>query len=1260
MKTRLILMAALALCSAPLRAADPPPVLELPPHLIAAGTVAEVGGQPWGYVVWNATTPEWLADHDIAVYLKPNGAATFALAGVMTLLTDASAIPPWITRAGALGQDLATAAEVAGSVHAAWQNPATPEPLPAALKDRLAALAQRARTVPGAAATLYQLGNAHPLFRFVSGTGWGGPLGVPNGQQVIVELRERDHATGTEGAVVGRVTLTAGAPAALATPGAPVQVPPDFLQLLPLPGEMPLVIPRFPAQTDLGVALRWPVPEALRRQLLLTRGFHVWRLQSGFTPPGGLTAAALAAAEAANPNLVRRLTRNPGAVSKVFTDPAGTETGPPVDDFAADRETWFVVDDNQRYATGKDPAVVTGIPYAEGAGFDYVVAAVDLLGRAGPFSDRGSGVAAHTVPPPVPQVLRVENIMKNGGQRLRVVWKPNSNSVGGVGTTHYLIYRDRVIHHPPNPSALERSAHRDQQDDLVFLGTVPHPASPGDTLVFDDDALVPLPADFGATYFYCIRAAHLGPLGYDISSPSPAVFGTLRDREGPPAPDGYAAGDCPRAGLAFEESGSNPEVLGKALCAPDELVLRIEARRGTADGAWRDVDWVAFTVVNHDTPNDWTNSTPYLYFGNGDLVWSELKLATNQSGYTVYGLAVTSGGRPGHIVSHGLVELGGGERYRISARALGAQTLEMATPGQPFAEFWQPYFHDSFGAPTSQAVAPAAATPGTLSATFSGATAGTNRQLLVQRQQGEPGWTNTAAPLLPANSATYYFPDPQLAPAPSWRAWRIIEPAGAQEAGTCPHHSRPANAENSAPVQVVLLLPVGAHEYRLYRRIDDGPLALLKQDSETWDATTVQAVMLADSLVPPAGGRIGYYGQVFDEHGNPSPLKLLGEKITAVPELPTPVLDPPGPGGTLAAPTMIVRAACPSPGVERIELAIDPPTGPAPPLVAEAIPAGQLFDPESGTAIDVTTTQMSPLQSNPDPAVPVTLDATLPVHAAVKYKIQARAVGPGDSHGEWSAPVIFTWSPPITGDSVAWPARPLPKLVAWNPLVRAFRMLDEHFTFQTYRVVDKYPPAQYPVGIRLGRIPLKSPTPKEYDPSSNWDVRGARIPLGNFTFAVGYFGINNATGFPSAPTDPRMMHQFLAPRLKQLGDVTVPDFSQSLLPSVLYRRQTARTIEGVSLPTPDTDVIQASPMIRAISWAYDPPGTPDLALFIDPFVSAAMLEPGVTPRAADLCLFDNSPVAAGATYQYYLVHFSEALEPDLVIDAGTLTFPENP
>jgi hypothetical protein len=1258
-----LLVVVFAGLSVPAPAVDPPPVLTLPPNLMTAGTVDTVNGQPWAYVVWNANSAEWLATRDIAVHLQTVPGGAFELQGVMGLLTDPGAVAPWITRAAALGVNLEECASIAAAMHSEWQNPVSPEPLPGALKDRLSALAVRAAQTTDAAEALYQLGNNHPLFRFVAGTGWAGPMNVANGQVVVIELRERDRATGAEGGVVGRLNLVAGAPAALAQPGAPVQVPPDFLQLLPLPGEQPLAVPPVPLQTDLGVALRWAIPEALRRQILLARGFHVWRLAPEFTPPGGLTGEALLAAETTHPGSVRRLTRSPLSVPKVFTEAGSGESGPVVDDFAADHETWFATDDNNRYATGANPSVVTGTPYAEGTASDYVAAAVDLLGRPGPVSARGSGVAVHTVPPPVPEVLRVENVMSGGGQRLQVVWKPNLPGAGTVSTTHYLVYRDRVKNTPPSPVALERSAHPAGHDDLIFIGAVAHPASPGDTLAFTDEALVPQAGDFGATYFYSIRAVHEGPLGFDISTPSPAVFGTLRDRSGPAAPDGYAGGDCPRVGIAFDDNGPTPEPLGRADVDPDQVVFRLEARRGTPAGAWRDVQWAFFWIINLDDPFDFTHISPLLHFGRGDLVWTEMALPLSGNGFTVNLIAANSTGRMSHIVSRFVYEVSGGHRYRVRARVLGAPTLAMATPGQPFDEYWTPYF-DSGGSPTSQPVTPAASTPGTYRATFAGAAAATGRTLLVQREDAEGSWINASAPLLPAANNEFFFADPQLDPEPSWRVWEIIDPSGGPDPANCSHHARPADAAEVSPVQVVLLLPAGAREYRLYRKIDHGPLALLKQDAEAWDSSTVQAVMHADSLIPPAGGRIGYFGQAFDEHGNPSPLVLLGEKIAALPELPTPTLDPAVSGGTLAAPTMTVRAVCPSPGVQRIELGIDPPPGPSPPLVAETKLGSELFNtlPGDGAAepVNFTTSWFTPLAPQQDPSVPVTLESTVNIQPATKYKVQARAVGADGLAGEWSAQQVFTWTPPVVAGTVAWPARPIPKPVNWNSQIQAFRMLDGHFVFNPYRWVDKYPPGQYPVGIRIGRIPLKSPTPNEYDSASNWDVRGARIPFGGFTLEIGYFGINNATGFPGLPPDPRMMHQFLAPRLKQLGDIIVPDFSQSLLPVVLYRRQIARSIEGVSLPTPDTDIIQASSMIEAISWAYDPPGTPDLALLIDPFVSAALLEPAVSPLAADLCLFDNSPVAAGATYQYYLVHFNRDYEPDAVIDAGTLNFPEAP
>ncbi len=1263
----LALVAALAMAGTPLlRAVDPPVTLELPPHLTAAGTTASIGDQPWGYVVWNVTAEGWLATHDVAVYLKPVVGGTFQLQGVMTPMTDPNAIKPWMARAVSLGEDLAECADIAAALHQQWKDATNPEPLPAKLEDRLSMLGVRASQQPEAAAALRQLGNAHPLYRFVSATAWGGPLGVLNGEAVLIELRERDRATGAEGAVVGRVTLTAGVVEALVPPGPPVQVPPDFPGALPVPNEVPFPVAGASDQLDLGVALRWSIPEDLRRQLLLTRGFHVWRLATGYTPPGGLNGAALVAAESSAPAQVRRLTRNPATATKVFRAAGSVESGPAVNDFAADRETFFVVDDNHRYKVEGNPPTIVGTPYTEGQGFEYVVAPVDLLGRFGPVSARGAGVAAFTVPPTVPDVLRVDNIMKNGGQRLRVVWKPNTSPNQIVPTTHYLIYRDRVRNSVPPPLSLDRSAHPDEHDNLVYLGAVAHPPEPGATLSFDDDALVPLANDYGQTYFYCVRAAHLGPLGYDISSPSPAVFGTLRDRVGPAAPSGFTASDCPRVGIKFDEEDAHPDSLGSVGVPPDRVVFRLEARRGTETGEWKDVEWVVFGLVDLSNPSDFSNISPFLFYGSGDLVWTELLAKASPSGFAVTVVGGNASGRISHFVSYGVSaeNVITGFRYLVKARALSAPTLAMAPPGTPNEEYWTPYFITGSGSQTVKPVTPEVSTPTTYRAAFGTTTTPASRSLLIQRRFVIGSFSNWDTARLPSNTTEFFFTYPgPISLASTWRAWEIVDPAGSPDVGTCPHDARPQETGEISPIKVVLVLPVGSKEYRLYRRIENGPLSLLRKDVETWDDSIVQAVMVSDAMIPPPGGRIGYYGQVFDENGNPSPLALLGEKVTAMPELPVPTMDPAGSGGNITAPTMLVRALCPSPGVERLELLVDPPPPSTPAGMTTATRLGsQLFNEKPGMPqtqpADYTVSLMGLSMPAQDPSVPTTLDSTVPVKAGVEYKVSVRAIGLGGKLGDWSAPQLFTWSAPLTGDSVAWPAKPIPQLVAWNPLIKAFRVQQAHFSISPTRLVQ-IDADQYPVAIRVGRIPLLSLQPRSTIPSSNWDVRGTQI---NETTIIGVFGVSNAIGFTNNPPDQKLLHAYLAPKLKLYGDIWAIDTTQSLFPIVLYRRQTARLVEGVSIPTPDTDIIQASSMINSISWVADPapPANPDLALFIDPFINVALLEPNPQSLFADLCLFDNSPVAAGGTYQYYLVHFNAGFEPESIINAGTLTFPEAP
>ena len=1234
----------------------PPQAFRLPASLACAGTTAVVEGQPWGYVVWNANDTSWLDAHDVAVWLKPAGGA-FELQGVMTLMTDPQAIRVWLPRAAALGDDLAVAQFLAGQLLVQWK---AAEPLPDTLADRLSMLAGRARLIGESAAALRQMGNSRPVFRFLTGTAWAGPLGVANGQEAVIELRERDRTTGAEGGVVGRVVLTAGHVDALAAPGAPVQVPPTFLKALPEPSDAPLFAPgeltvsnldRLP---DLGVALRWAVPEALRRQVLLTRGFMVWCLPEGSAPPAdgaALDAQARAAGKLpTQPGAVRALARVPGPATKLFSETGSGQSGPDVADFTLDPATFFMLDDDARYDTAQNnPTQVVGTAYAEGTALNYYVAATDLLGRYGPLSVAGSGVATHTVPPEVPDVLRVESIMKpdigNGlpAQRLRVVWKPNANRDGRVATTHYLVFRDRTVNSEPEPLSLNRSTRPEETRELIYLGVVDQPGEPGDELSFDDDALAPVADDYGRPYFYCVRAAHLGPFGYNLSRPSPAVVGTLRDREGPPPPTGFTAGDCPRAGIAFD---GDPVPDGAAAVPPEQAVLRVVLRRGTADGQWKHVDWVQLEA---DVEGGVTNS-PRLYFGRTDVVWFDF-IVPEGFGWRLQAVAGTPMGRLSHPVvrkDEETFRLDRSTRYVLSGRVLGAPAIDMAPPGQALSEFWTPYFTRN-GEPTAASFTPSEPIPGTLSGTY-GPWVASGRHATLLVQSGSHGvWGNRATSLLTPVTNGFHFSGVMPLMAVAWRAWEVVDPAGAPDPIDCPHTAYPEGAPKIQPIHVVMNIPAGAREYRLYRRIDAGDLVLLAQGTGIWDDGDV-ALVKDDGLLPPAGGTIRYYGQTFDRNGNPSPLVLLDEKIGEA-KLPVPSLGKPTSAGDATHPRMRIKAICPSAGVERmaidvtpnLPLALDFPAE----LVAQTVEPKLVFGASKPALFSQTLTTAASRFAGTNATM--ILDVEVPVLAGEDYTVTVRALGFADGdEGDESATQPFTWTPPIEEGEVPWPARPVPQVVNWNSQLRAFQTGATNFTLVAGRTLTMHTEYAYPVAVPIGFVALKRPQPYGIDDASNWEVIN------------GVLGVSGIPRFGEIPPPADLFHSFLYFKTVSAAGgsgVYMPDLTQTLFPFVLYQRQTARRLGDAVIPTPDTDITQVSPMIGRIAWTPEAGAEPRFALLVDPFVGA--LVTGTAPHgSAQLCLFDNTPVAVGATYQYYLMHFDSAFEPDQIINAGQVTITE--
>ena len=105
------------------------------------------------------------------------------------------------------------------------------------------------------------LGVGHPAVPLVRGLAWAGPLDVPVGTDVTIELRER-NAAGVDIAVIGRLGLRAGQP-----------------MLLPAPGPL-AVVPDLTAAGELNVKLRWATAPELRR--LPHAGVVVWRATRAF------------------------------------------------------------------------------------------------------------------------------------------------------------------------------------------------------------------------------------------------------------------------------------------------------------------------------------------------------------------------------------------------------------------------------------------------------------------------------------------------------------------------------------------------------------------------------------------------------------------------------------------------------------------------------------------------------------------------------------------------------------------------------------------------------------------------------------------------------------------------------------------------------------------------------------------------------------------------------------------------------------------
>ncbi len=530
---------------------------ELGRMLFTVGTTAEEQGEPWAYVLWQATEPDLLYASTFAVYSKPGGfdsAQRFERRSIVGVQTDPLTIRAILERSRHLTGDDALA-ELEQRVRDLFHDVIPDGDIP--LEEQLSAVIQGALGDPSLQENLILLGRLFPAVSLCLGHAWAGP--ISGTAETTFEVREHDPDTGGDLRVVGRVAVEAHAPV-----------------VLPAPGRA-----RDASLSDsrghLNVRLLWSEPEELRRYSLLQYGFNVWRVNPDYaedpsnnwhtTPPSSreLRKHAETFAE------VSRVNRLP-----VLTDRDLTETE--AAELAAFRgeDDFFFIDDNDRNLPG-------GEGFRDGDEFYYFLTARDVLGRDGHVSPGTLVQVCDRMPPMPPVQVRVENHYEysegRGHQALKISWKQNADQEGeGTPTSGYYVYRwdsiEEMHQHSGNPLY-----------NLINARAVAHDPDSGRVSFIDDGPDAPtIKEDATRTFWYTVRAEDSASCEANVSGNSAPAYGVLRPREGPAAPSGELSIACYNPWV----EGGDPEQISSSFSRRDSG-YRLRAERTS-----KTIEWVEF------------------------------------------------------------------------------------------------------------------------------------------------------------------------------------------------------------------------------------------------------------------------------------------------------------------------------------------------------------------------------------------------------------------------------------------------------------------------------------------------------------------------------------------------------------------------------------------------------------------------------------------------------------------------------------------
>jgi hypothetical protein len=1140
-------------------------------------TIQDTNGNNWSYVLIGAPQAQLLAGKQFAIYGKP-GYPTNAGAYTLRGTIFQQTAPGQVL--ALLNQSVALGENLSAlgtALDTLLHNVTGITNLP--LQRKVLASFQDAATNADTAQILRLLAHVNPGLTLCAGQGFSEEITTVT----TYEVREVNPATGAAGEVLGQVTITPGSPVLLPAPGYPFQV-----------------VTNNPSD-NLRIRLRWGTSPAFRRLSLLSFGFDVWRIPLAKAVAGGYTGIPPTLTQLYSDTNFVQANEAPVIATKDFS--TGTGTG--AADDPADQTTYFFSDKGGYTGLANSPP-----PFSDGEEFYYFITARDVLGRDGLVSPGGEGEACRRIPPQAPSGVVVKNtysVQPANQQCLVVGWQRDVNTNDNV--TQYWVYRW------PNPAmALTNGPTSTNYRIGVTNGTS----------FADNGAGAPLTP--GVTNFwYTVRAVSQAACTNLVSPDSMPAWGVLRQRFGPVAPTGQILGSCGTPAVVFENF---IDITNSG--APDfehwNYNLICQRRDpGTA--------WVEFLVTNETGLGQTLG--PIYFPPSGDTVQLAYSPSVTSAGYATsitclagsfYGVeslseTVTLTSAPPANVTLDAVFLAG-ELMLTSLKSTDPLLGAVGGTGRCLPGIGATAYPD-----------------GTVRMRFDTDSPG---PLLIQALSGvvvayvPP--TDVGIAMRGADGYyTVYYPACLLGPLPEFQGCPINLPGD----GTCLQHiTRGAPNGPVNPIQISFVLTPDTHEYRLYRSVNDGPLTLIAQSGATYNASDpYRTIVCTDDTMPPSAARLCYYVQLLDEHGNGSPMTLLGCKEVKPATLPRPVLAQPQAVGDNSSPQVALNWFCPTSGVYRFQVMVqraDHPGGGVPlgfsggQLLAlstynlAATFLGLLNDPSQVSQFDAAL--LTP-PAGPDfgPGPQFTLTANVLLN--VPYNISVAAMDDEGNAGEPSQVWNFTWKPTSALPTVPWPSRPLPPVNPFDdttvpglsPIYQP-RVAAVLFADQTY-----------PVGVRIG------------DASRIGSLVG-NIGTTNFlTYEVSQpVGI---TYVPPSPTlDPNtLIFRRVSANPSRNGEL--------LLPIVLYRQQVANT----NYPRVSGTLTQVSPLLEQLAYGDSPPTNSAVTVTIYDRLIAGGLEGD--RRGMFLYLRDQQPVLQGASYQYFVARFNSQHEMAEIIPAGTVTIP---